>query len=63
MNLSVGVEVMNAILLPIVLTFLFLLACKALPDNYRLRGFYFWFVGIILFITASFGLYAGVAGI
>ncbi|EKD77863.1 MAG: hypothetical protein ACD_42C00146G0002 [uncultured bacterium] len=62
-NLSVGVTVMNALLLPIVLGFLFLLACKTLPTEYRLRGFYAWVVGIILFVTASFGLYAGVVGI
>jgi Mn2+/Fe2+ NRAMP family transporter len=62
-NLSVGVEVMNALLLPIVLGFLFLLARKTLPEKYRLRGLYAWIVGIVLLITAVFGLYAGIAGI
>lgn len=61
-NLSVAVEVMNAILLPIVLGFLFLLAVKALPEKYRLRGKYAWFVGITLGITAIFGLFAGIWG-
>lgn len=61
-NLSVAVEVMNAILLPIVLGFLFLLACKALPPAYRLKGKYAWIVGIILSITALFGLAAGLLG-
>ncbi len=61
-NLSVGVEVMNALLLPIVLSFLFLLACKALPNTYRLKGSYAWFAGIILGITALFGLCAGIFG-
>lgn len=62
-NLSVDVTVMNALLLPIVLGFLFLLARTVLPVQYRLSGFYAWFVGIVLFVTAMFGLYAGIMGI
>lgn len=62
-NLSVAVEVMNALLLPIVLGFLYLLALKALPDPYRLKGAYAWIVGIILSLTALFGLFAGLWGI
>ena len=62
-NLSVAVNVMNALLLPIVLGFLFLLACKSLPEQYRLKGFYGWFVGVILLMTAAFGLYAGLVGV
>lgn len=61
-NLSVAVNVMNALLLPIVLGFLFLLAVKALPDKYRLKGIYAWITGIILGITALFGLFAGIWG-
>jgi len=61
-NLSVGVEVMNALLLPIVLGFLYLLAIKTLPEKYRLKGKYAVVVGIILAITAAFGLVAGVFG-
>lgn len=61
-DLNVAVEVMNAILLPIVLTFLFLLAVKALPEPYRLKGTYAWTVGIILGTTALFGLFAGIWG-
>src|SRR5580704_12874263 len=38
--LSVGVQVLNALLLPIVLGFLFALAIRALPDAYRLKGVY-----------------------
>lgn len=59
-SLSVGVEVMNAILLPIVLGFLYLLAVKTLPDAYRLKGIYAVIVAIILGATALFGLVAGV---
>ena len=36
-DLTVGVEVMNALLLPIVLGFLYMLALKALPEPYRLK--------------------------
>ncbi len=62
-NLSVAVEVMNALLLPIVLGFLFLLACKTLPEPYRLKGKYAWTTGVILAITAIFGVGAGLLGI
>jgi hypothetical protein len=53
---------MNALLLPIVLGFLYLLALKALPEPYRLRGAYKWLVGAVVLITAGFGFYAGIAG-
>lgn len=61
-KLSVGVEVMNALLLPIVLGFLFMLARKALPDPYRLKGFYAVLTGVILIVTSLFGLTAGLWG-
>ncbi len=62
-NLTVAVEVMNALLLPIVLGFLYLLALKALPDPWRLRGWYAWLVGFIVVLTSVVGVYAGVMGI
>lgn len=62
-SLSVGVNVMNALLLPIVLGFLFLLSRKALPEKYKLKGLYAWVVGLALLITASFGVYGGISGI
>jgi NRAMP (natural resistance-associated macrophage protein)-like metal ion transporter len=61
-NLSVAVEVMNALLLPIVLGFLFMLGLKALPDSHRLKGAYAWLVGAIVVVTAGFGVYAGITG-
>ncbi len=61
-SLSVAVEVMNALLLPIVLCFLFLLARRALPEPYRLTGPYAWLVGTLIVITAGFGVYAGLLG-
>ena len=61
-KLSISVEVMNAILLPIVLIFLFLLAKNALPEKYRLKGTYAYITGTILFLTSAFGVYAGISG-
>lgn len=62
-NLSVAVEVMNALLLPIVLGFLYLLARRALPAPYRLTGVYAVVIGVLLLVTAGFGLLAGLVGI
>jgi Mn2+/Fe2+ NRAMP family transporter len=61
-TLSVGVQVMNALLLPVVLTFLFLLA-RRLPGPFRLKGAYALFSGIIIAITAALGVYSGIAGL
>ena len=61
-NLSVGVQVMNALLLPIVLGFLFLLA-RRLPAPYRLGGAYGTLVAFVILVTAGFGVYAGLAGV
>lgn len=62
-KLAIGVNVMNALLLPIVLGFLFLLARKALPDNWRLKGWYAWIVFLIILFTAGLGVYTGISGI
>jgi Mn2+/Fe2+ NRAMP family transporter len=62
-KLSVGVQVMNALLLPIVLGFLFMLARRALPEPYRLRGAYAVVVGLTIALTAGLGVYAGISGI
>jgi len=61
-TLSVGVQVMNAMLLPIVLTFLFLLA-RGLPEPWRLSGWYAWFSGGLIAVTTIFGVYSGLAGL
>jgi len=62
-NLSVAVQVMNALLLPIVLGFLYLLALKALPKPYRLHGVYAVVVGVVVAATSIFGVYAVVSEI
>ena len=60
-SLSVGVQVMNAMLLPIVLGFLYLLA-RRLPAPHRLRGPYALVVAVVILLTAGFGVYAGLTG-
>ena len=62
-DVTVGVEVMNALLLPIVLGFLYALARKALPAPYRLQGWYAWVTLVVIVMTAGFGASAGVWGL
>lgn len=61
-SLSVGVQVMNALLLPIVLGFLYLLA-RRLPEPYRLQGAYGVLVAIVIAATVTFGVYSGLSGL
>ena len=61
-SLSVGVQVMNALLLPLVLGFLYLLA-RRLPEPYRLQGWYAVVVAAVIWLSAGFGVYAGISGI
>ena len=61
-RLSVGVQVMNSLLLPIVLGFLFLLA-RRLPEPCRLKGAYAAFVGVVILATVVFAVYSGLAGL
>lgn len=60
--LSVGVQVMNALLLPIVLGFLYLLA-RRLPLPYRLRGGYRLVIALTIAATVGFGAYAALKGL
>ena len=55
-------QVLNALLLPIVLGFLYALAIRSLPEPYKLKGVYAVVVGLICFVTAGFGVYAGLIG-
>jgi NRAMP (natural resistance-associated macrophage protein)-like metal ion transporter len=59
--LSVAVQVMNALLLPVVLIFLLLLA-RSLPRPYRLEGAYGWFSGAFIAATVALGIYSGLGG-
>jgi Mn2+/Fe2+ NRAMP family transporter len=60
-RLAVDVEVMNAILLPIVLGMLLALEARALPSNYRMRGVHRWAVTTVAMIIMVFGLYTVVS--
>jgi Mn2+/Fe2+ NRAMP family transporter len=62
-TLSVSIEVMNALLLPLVLFFLFLLARKVLPPKYSLKGWYGFVVAMTFIVTSGFGLFAGFFGL
>ena len=59
--LSVGVEVMNALLLPLVLGFLVALAVRALPAEHRLRGWYFWLVVTVVTLTSALGVFGALS--
>ena len=61
--LNIGVEVMNALMLPVVLGFLVLLAIKALPVEYRIQGFYAWIVVGVSVLTTGLGVYGAFSGI
>ncbi len=61
-SLNVGVQVMNAFMLPLVLGFLIALAVKALPERVRLRGPYLWLVVIVSAATCLLGVFGGLSG-
>jgi Mn2+/Fe2+ NRAMP family transporter len=62
-RLSIAMGVVNALLLPIALGFLFRLARTKLKDPLRLKGAYAATVGTIFFCAAATGVYAALAGI
>lgn len=62
-DINIFVQVLNALLLPIVLGFLVLLSQKALPDPYRLKGRYAVVVWGVTGVMCVLGVYSGIAGI
>ncbi len=56
-NLAVDVEVMNALLLPIVLGLLLLLETKALPEQWRMRGVRKYSTWGMCLLVITFALY------
>lgn len=56
-RLTVGVEVMNALLLPIVLGFLLALEAKALPAQWRMRGVHKYLTWVLCLVVIAFGVY------
>jgi Mn2+/Fe2+ NRAMP family transporter len=61
-SLNVGVQVMNALMLPLVLGFLIALAVRALPRAHRLRGVYLWVVLAVSVLTCGLGVFGGLSG-
>lgn len=62
-RLAIAMGVVNALLLPVALAFLFWLARTEPDAPHRLRGGYAWVVAIAFLFTAGIGVYASVAGI
>jgi Mn2+/Fe2+ NRAMP family transporter len=60
--LNVDVQVMNALLLPLVLGFLIALARRALPHAHRLRGPYYVAVIAVCALTCALGVFGGFSG-
>ena len=61
-SLNVGVQVMNALLLPLVLGFLVALSIRALPPAVRLRGWYKGVVIVVIGLTTLLGVFGGFSG-
>jgi len=62
-TLNVAVQVMNALLLPLVLGFLVRLSMVALPEAQRLKGAYMVVVLGVCLITCAFGVLGGLGGL
>ncbi len=62
-SLNIGVEIMNALLLPLVIGFLVILGVRALPVEHRLQGGYFWVVTAVAAVSSCLGIYSALSGI
>ncbi|SKA78823.1 NRAMP (natural resistance-associated macrophage protein) metal ion transporters [Pseudomonas extremaustralis] len=61
-RLSIAVGVINALMIPLMLLLLFVLARRVLPMAHRLRGGYALVVAVVFGFTSGLGLYAGLSG-
>lgn len=61
-SLNIGVQVMNALLLPMVLGFLIALSRRTLPAGQRLRGWYYALVLAVSIVTCGLGVFGGFSG-
>ncbi len=61
-SLNVAVQVMNALMLPLVLGFLIALAVKALPQAHRPGGWYLRLLVTVVLITCALGVFGGLSG-
>jgi len=61
-SINITVEIMNAVLVPVVLVFTFLLSNKHLPEEIRLKGIHSIVVALVFFICSIFGIFAAIYG-
>jgi len=61
--LNIAVEVMNALLLPLALGLLILLATRALPEGQRVAGAYKWLVYTVSGLTVAFAMVGVLDGV
>jgi hypothetical protein len=62
-SLNVGVQVMNALMLPLVVGMLIALAHRALPEAHRLKGRYLWVVITVTSVICVLGVIGGIGGV
>jgi len=62
-SINITVEIMNAVLVPVVLAFTFLLSNKHLPEEVRLKGMYSVVLGVVFVILSAFGVFSAVWGL
>ncbi len=62
-SLNIAVQVMNALMLPLVLGFLFMLAIRSLPEQVRLRGWYMYVVAITMSVTSLLGVWGSISSL
>ena len=61
--LTVWAQIVNALLLPMVVGFLVVLAASSLPDSNRLRGWYLGLVVIAATVTCARGVFGAIQGL
>jgi len=62
-SINITVEIMNAVLVPVVLAFTFLLSNKHLPEEVRLKGMYSVLLAVVFIILSAFGVFSAVWGV
>lgn len=62
-QLNIYIELMDALLLPMALGFLYILAVKALPDDVRLKGGYQALLGVVFTVVILIGVSCGLYGL
>jgi Mn2+/Fe2+ NRAMP family transporter len=61
--LSIGMQILNAVLLPVVVSLLVIIAATILPESARIRGLRLWLTAGLVGLVAVAGLVGAVAGL